>query len=146
MAIKRIFHPMQFLNLVMHKLSIIHFIGLVFGENVVEKQTIFHIDVKMPNIPKQKRNLLKVLKLLHVSRSNWIFIGNLGFFLDRSAPSMACFIAASGLLAIAIVLFTRGLCKRRRKAVFFISGLLFSISGNSSSIFSRIKCEEFVDD
>ncbi|CAF1514506.1 unnamed protein product [Rotaria sp. Silwood1] len=47
----------------------------------------------------------------------------------RSAPSMACFAAASALLIIAIFLFTRGLCKRRRKAVFFISGLLFSISG-----------------
>ncbi|CAF2817599.1 unnamed protein product [Rotaria sp. Silwood2] len=47
----------------------------------------------------------------------------------RSAPSMACFTAASALLIIAIFLFTRGLCKRRRKAVFFISGLLFSISG-----------------
>jgi len=34
------------------------------------------------------------------------------------------------LLIIAILLFTRGLCKQRRKAVFFISGLLFSISGN----------------
>lgn len=43
---------------------------------------------------------------------------------------MACFTAASALLIIAIFLFTRGLCKRRRKAVFFISGLLFSISGN----------------
>jgi len=42
---------------------------------------------------------------------------------------MACFTAASALLGIAIFLFTRGLCKRRRKAVFFISGLLFSISG-----------------
>ena len=42
---------------------------------------------------------------------------------------MACFTAASALLIIAIFLFTRGLCKRRRKAVFFISGLLFSISG-----------------
>ncbi|CAF0837840.1 unnamed protein product [Adineta ricciae] len=47
----------------------------------------------------------------------------------RSAPIMACFTAASSLLLIAIVLFSRGLCKRRRKAVFFISGLLFSISG-----------------
>ncbi|UJR16426.1 hypothetical protein I4U23_003328 [Adineta vaga] len=47
----------------------------------------------------------------------------------RSAPSMTCFSAASILLIIAIFLFTRGLCKRRRKAVFFISGLLFSISG-----------------
>ncbi|CAF0966722.1 unnamed protein product [Rotaria sordida] len=47
----------------------------------------------------------------------------------RSAPSMICFVAASILLIIAIILFTRGLCKRRRKAVFFISGLLFSISG-----------------
>ncbi|CAF2133815.1 unnamed protein product [Rotaria magnacalcarata] len=47
----------------------------------------------------------------------------------RSAPSMACFTAASALLIVAIFLFTRGLCKRRRKAVFFISGLLFSISG-----------------
>ncbi|CAF0898305.1 unnamed protein product [Rotaria sordida] len=47
----------------------------------------------------------------------------------RSAPSMACFTAASVLLILAIFLFTRGLCKRRRKAVFFISGLLFSISG-----------------
>ncbi|CAF0716410.1 unnamed protein product [Adineta steineri] len=47
----------------------------------------------------------------------------------RSAPSMACFTAASALLVIAIFLFSRGLCKRRRKAVFFISGLLFSISG-----------------
>ncbi|CAF3466511.1 unnamed protein product [Rotaria sp. Silwood1] len=47
----------------------------------------------------------------------------------RSAPSMACFTAASALLILAILLFTRGLCKRRRKAVFFISGLLFSISG-----------------
>ncbi|CAF1182652.1 unnamed protein product [Adineta steineri] len=47
----------------------------------------------------------------------------------RSAPSMVCFSAASVLLIIAIFLFTRGLCKRRRKAVFFISGLLFSISG-----------------
>ena len=50
--------------------------------------------------------------------------------IDRSAPSMACFTAASALLILAIFLFTRGLCKRRRKAVFFISGLLFSISGS----------------
>jgi hypothetical protein len=42
---------------------------------------------------------------------------------------MACFAGASALLIIAIFLFSRGLCKRRRKAVFFISGLLFSISG-----------------
>ncbi|UJR30049.1 hypothetical protein I4U23_017594 [Adineta vaga] len=47
----------------------------------------------------------------------------------RSAPIMVCFTAASLLLFIAILLFSRGLCKRRRKAVFFISGLLFSISG-----------------
>jgi hypothetical protein len=47
---------------------------------------------------------------------------------------MACFTAASALLIIAIFLFTRGLCKRRRKAVFFISGLLFSISGTSLSL------------
>ena len=47
---------------------------------------------------------------------------------------MACFTAASALLIVAIFLFTRGLCKRRRKAVFFISGLLFSISGTSLSV------------
>jgi hypothetical protein len=52
---------------------------------------------------------------------------------------MACFTAASALLIIAIFLFTRGLCKRRRKAVFFISGLLFSISGNFFSQ-SIIQC------
>ena len=56
--------------------------------------------------------------------------------LDRSAPSMACFTAASALLIIAIFLFTRGLCKRRRKAVFFISGLLFSISGEVTLLLS----------
>ena len=55
------------------------------------------------------------------------------FRLDRSAPSMVCFTAASVLLIIAVFLFTRGLCKRRRKAVFFISGLLFSISGTKST-------------
>jgi hypothetical protein len=52
---------------------------------------------------------------------------------------MACFTAASALLIIAIFLFTRGLCKRRRKAVFFISGLLFSISGNQLNFFFFFK-------
>jgi hypothetical protein len=62
--------------------------------------------------------------------------------LDRSAPSMACFTAASALLIVAIFLFTRGLCKRRRKAVFFISGLLFSISGNHS--FSCLFFDQYI--
>lgn len=62
--------------------------------------------------------------------------------LDRSAPSMACFAAASALLMLAIFLFTRGLCKRRRKAVFFISGLLFSISGKRRENKMTIRSED----